>query len=206
MRLVDFLKDIRYTSERIEIRNSNISDELAARITIQTLMRPDIIEYFNLLKSHIITPITGVKAIIYYIVMYAFLVNSKPKANHISTLLQAKKIVEILGKSDLTENKIFISSGVSRNFKSIFKKIDQIINKSTNSGLFCSLLMERPTENLILKLCSESFTDATCFIILSDCMTGLSMNNNNNGRIEYCSPIFNTKKKSISCIYIRSIH
>jgi hypothetical protein len=205
MRFYDFMADMQQTSERITVRDANLSGAAFAVLVAKTMMRPDVIAYFDSLSAgH--AALEAEQKILYYIIMFGFSVNVKPRPSHGTLLSAAEKLVAQLSllAHGVGEPKVLFSTGTALRPKALFNKISRLLRVKGQSGFYCSYSPSPPDPGVVSRHVSDNFHDASLILFPTDGRALYDLSRADE-RIVYSGNIYTSPRTCIGGLYIGAI-
>lgn len=199
MRLGDLLCDIRETSQRLEHRKDVLDDNLMAGLTLRTLMRSDVVLYFESLIQGAAP--CGYLSIIYIIMMFGYVVNTRNPVSHASVLAfsqQALGIVDNVAKGE----DVFWSDNTVLGFKKTISRLLKDKFRFRNEcGISFGIYQTPPTRSELVASLNSSKSDATLYIFLDK---PENMEGHVDSRISFCDALYISRDKAVYLMYVSS--
>lgn len=203
MRFYDFICDVAQTSERIAQRNAHVPSEVSAQMTIKTLMRHDVIAFFDTLVEAEFKELPSSLLIIFYLVMFGYAVNIRPRTSSGDLKEFSERVLKIIGNFDKNESSVLLcDTGSNLKPKAVFNRINKVLNIKSTSGFYCAFSSLAPSKILIEKLSNNKFNDASLLLYNSASVSKESLFESENKRILYSGDIFHSPTLGISGVYI----
>lgn len=198
MRLLDFLEDLRDTSIRISERDAYTFNDpdLIGHLTIRTLMRPDVTEYFDTLleKTSHLQPC---QTIIAYLYLYAYVINVRPRPMQAQMLQAGKMIAKSLQAFDPLNNEFHHPPTGQLPLPTTMKrKISQLLKLNDGFGLKFHYTQNAPEYKVIRKMVGDSEASLWLYTTPADEPTPKC------DRLTYAGPVFVAPKLHLYALYI----
>lgn len=202
MRLYDFIRDIAQTSERIAERNAHVPPEISAQVTLKTLMRNDVISFFDTLREGAFEHFPADRLLIFYLVMFGYAVNIKPRADYPAMLKFAGQLLRAIDALNVDEGQaVLCSTGSVLKPRALFNRVNKLLKVKGTSGFYCVFSAQPPSGKQIEKLISSKFCDAS--LLLYPARSGASAYSEQFGeRIIYSGDIFKSSALGFGGVYI----
>lgn len=202
MRFYDFLHDIDETSARIAMRDMSSDVNAAVRLTLKTLMRPDVLHYFDALLAGTSITLPDIKRLLFYVVLFGYTVNVRPRPGHADLVDFTARTAVLLESLDFSIEKKRVLCETSSLPRKALNALSAVFNTYNKSGLYCFYSANRPADAKLQNLFSPKFSDASLILYESGKMKPLTIASE---RLVYDGPIFTSKTYSLSGLYIRSL-